>query len=142
MRMQKPEIVNAGLDEMFRAEVIKHGWKPDDPWIGGYLSTAWDKDRFYIRSFLGDIQGKSGLEFGCNFGATSIMLSRLGALVSAVDADRRYVTIARRNAARYGEERIQFEWVPAGTALPFPDTSFDFVSCASVLEYVSPEHLA
>jgi ubiquinone/menaquinone biosynthesis C-methylase UbiE len=78
---------------------------------------------------------------GCNVGATAIMLSRLGACVTAVDADERYVAIAERNAARYAEERIEFRWVPAGGQLPFPDSSFEFVTCASVLEYVRPQHL-
>lgn len=141
MQQPPPKIADVSLDEMFRAEVTKYGWKPDDRWIAGYVSNVWGKDRYYIKSFLGDIHGKMGLEFGCNIGATAITLSRLGATVTAVDADRRYVAIAERNAARYGEEKIRFSWVPAGTMLPLPDSSFDFVTCASVLEYVSPQHL-
>jgi ubiquinone/menaquinone biosynthesis C-methylase UbiE len=137
----QPRISNFSLDEVFRNEVINHGLDPDYTWINGYLPIIWEKDRYYIEAFLGDIAGKIGLELGCNVGATAIMLSRLGARVTAVDVDKRYVAIAERNAARYGEEKIQFRWVPAAAALPFPAGSFDFVTCASVLEYVSPQHL-
>ena len=141
MQRHAPQISDATLDESFRAEVTKYGLEADNPWVGGYVPIVWEKDRYYIESYLGDIHGKIGLEFGCGMGATAIMLSRLGASLTAVDADRRCVAIAERNAARYGEEKIQFRWVPAGTALPFPDSSFDFVTCASVLEYVSSQHL-
>jgi SAM-dependent methyltransferase len=141
MQQHAPQISDATLDESFRAEVTKYGLEADNPWVDGYVPIVWEKDRHYIESYLGDIHGKIGLELGCNMGATAIMLSRLGASLTAVDADRHYVAIAERNAARYGEEKIQFRWVPAGTALPFPDSSFDFVTCASVLEYVSSQHL-
>jgi SAM-dependent methyltransferase len=140
-QQRAPQISDATLDESFRAEVTKYGLEADNPWVDGYVPIVWEKDRHYIEPYLGDIRGKIGLEFGCNMGATAIMLSRLGASVTAVDADRRYVSIAERNAARYGEEKIQFRWVPAGTALPFQDSSFDFVTCDSVLEYVSSQHL-
>ena len=139
--MQVPQISNSILNECFRVEVLNHGLEPNYTWIDGYLPIIWEKDRYYIEAFLGDIGGKIGLELGCNVGATAIMLSLLGARVTAVDADERYVAIAERNAARYGEEKIQFRWVPAGTELPFPAGSFDFVTCASVLEYVSPQYL-
>lgn len=141
MQQQAPQISDFNLDKIFRTEVIKHGLEANDPWIDGYVPIVWERDRYYIESFLGDIHGKIGLELGCNVGATAIMLSRLGARVTAVDADERYVTIAERNAARYGEREIQFRWVPAGAALPFPDGGFDFVTCASVLEYVNPRYL-
>ena len=136
-----PQITDATLDKDFRAEVTKYGFKADNPWVDGYVPIVWEKDRYYVKSYLGDLHGKIGLEFGCNVGATAIMLSRLGASFTAVDADKRYVAIAERNAARYGEEKIQFRGVPAGTALPFSDSSFDFVICASVLEYVNSQHL-
>ena len=141
-RAQDRPVADASLDKIFRAEVTKYGLRADDPWIDGYVSILWEKERHYLESFLGNIDGKIGLEFGCNVGATAIVLSRLGARVTAVDADRRYVAIAKLNAARYGQAKIQFTWVPAGTALPFSDSSFDFVTCASVFEYVSAQHLS
>jgi ubiquinone/menaquinone biosynthesis C-methylase UbiE len=140
MQERAPQISNFSLDKSFRDEVTNHGLDPDYKWIGGYIPIIWEKDRYYIEAFLGDIHDKVGLEVGCNVGATAIMLSRLGARVTAVDVDNRYVAIAERNAVRYGEEKIQFRCVPAAV-LPFPAGSFDFVTCASVLEYVRPEHL-
>jgi len=141
MQHCSPQITDLNFDESFRAEVTKYGLEADNPWVDGYVPIVWKKDRHYIEAYLDDIRCKIGLEFGCNIGATAIMLSRLGANMTAVDADSRFIAIAERNAARYGEEEIKFRWTPAGTALPFPDSSFDFVTCTSVLEYVSPEHL-
>jgi 2-polyprenyl-3-methyl-5-hydroxy-6-metoxy-1,4-benzoquinol methylase len=100
MQEQAPQISDFSLDEIFRAQVIKYGLEADHPWIDGYVPIVWEKDRYYVESFLGDIHCKIGLELGCNVGATAIMLSRLGARVTAVDADKRYVAIAERNAAR------------------------------------------
>jgi SAM-dependent methyltransferase len=82
------------------------------------------------------------LEFGCNIGATSIVLAHHGASVTAVDVNAEYVELARLNALRYGlADRIQFDVVRPGEPLPFGTASFDVVTCNSVLEYVDPQLL-
>ncbi len=101
----------------------------------------WQKSHSYVVALLGDIHGRRGLEFGCNVGATAVMLHHLGATVVGVDCDPRCPPVARANAARYGKHDIEFSCIPAGAALPLPSAHFDFVTCHSVLEYVDPAHL-
>jgi len=91
------------------------------------------------------------LEFGCNVGASAIVLAWLGARVQAVDIAKSMVDLAEANARRYGETsgdgiaigegRAAFAHVADSRALPFPDACFDLVTCNSVLEYVHPDQL-
>lgn len=77
------------------------------------------------------------LEFGCNLGATSVVLAHLGVKVDAVDIDRRYIDIAEENAKQHGfVDEIHFWCHRDSTNLPWPDGTFDFIVCNSVLEYV------
>lgn len=87
------------------------------------------------------VQGRGVLEFGCNIGATSIVLAHYGALVTAVDISPECLKMARLNTRRYGKTGIRFQKVHEGDRLPFADGEFDIVTCNSVLEYVRPELL-
>ena len=87
------------------------------------------------------VEGQEVLEFGCNIGATSIVLSHNGARVTAVDVSPSCLETARLNAKRYGIDGIRFQLVHEGQRLPFADAAFDVVICNSVLEYVRPELL-
>ena len=88
------------------------------------------------------VAGKDVLEFGCNIGATSIVLAHYGARVTAVDIIPAHLVMARLNTKRYGAAGIHFELLHEGERLPFADGEFDAVTCNSVLEYVRPELLA
>ena len=88
------------------------------------------------------VEGSEVLEFGCNIGATAIVLAHYGARVTAVDVNLACMEMARLNAARYGSAGIQFQLLREGEPLPFADATFDVVTCNSVLEYVKPELLA
>lgn len=88
------------------------------------------------------VEGKEVLEFGCNIGATSIVLSHYGARVTAVDIDPAHLEVARLNTRRHGSAGIRFELLQESERLPFADGNFDVVTCNSVLEYVRPDLLA
>ena len=88
------------------------------------------------------VEGREVLEFGCNIGATSIVLAHYGAQVTAVDISPACLEMARLNTKRYGSAAIRFRPVHEGERLPFADGEFDVVTCNSVLEYVRPELLA
>ena len=89
------------------------------------------------------VAGKRVLEFGCNVGATAIVLAHFGASVTAVDISRPFLDMAMLNAKRYGvADKIEFQLLQAGEPLPFQTASFDVITCNSVLEYVDPELLA
>ena len=137
----RPRIVDASLDQAFRDEAVRQGRSPDDFWVREYLDYEWDRGRHLVEAFVEDLPGKSALEFGCIIGATAIVLSLLGCRVTAVDVDARVIAIAKKNAARYGQTQITFTQIAAGGQLPHPQSSFDLVTCNSVLEYVDPRDL-
>ena len=139
-RPARPQIADEAADAEFRACAKQIGLDPDDAWVGGYVEYEWDIGRLYIEAFFGETRGRRVLEFGCNLGATAIVLAQLGALVSAADVGPRMVELARLNAKRYRAETIEFRLLTPGDKLPY-GTNFDLITCNSVLEYVKPDEL-
>lgn len=139
--LAQPMVADPLLDKEFREEVIRQGRRPEDPWIGKYVDYEWEKARHFISAFVADPHGKSALEFGCDVGATAIVLALLGFRVQGVDIDSSSIAIAQKNAARYGQTQIAFSQISAGARLPFAPATFDLVACNSVFEYVDPPHL-
>jgi ubiquinone/menaquinone biosynthesis C-methylase UbiE len=74
------------------------------------------------------------------FGATAIVLARLGAKVVAIDVKDGNVAVSQANAAKHGES-VTFQHVADSRALPFPSCAFMAITCVSVLEYVKRDHL-
>jgi 2-polyprenyl-3-methyl-5-hydroxy-6-metoxy-1,4-benzoquinol methylase len=135
-------IRDADADARYRAVASSVGLKSDDFWVSRYVDFELRRSRYVFSSSLLDVRGKRVLEFGCNVGATAIVLAHLGARVTAIDIQERFVRVARLNAERYGfSSSIDFAHVEDTTRLPFGAGSFDVVSCNSVLEYVPPEAL-
>ena len=78
------------------------------------------------------------LDFGCGSGGSAIALTMVYPALSCVgtDLDEGAIEIAKRRAELYGvQDRCEFHCVAEGAPLPFPDNSFDFCQCSSVLEY-------
>jgi SAM-dependent methyltransferase len=134
---------DARADRRFRELACALGWAPDDPFVGGYVEREWRRARHLFETAGAPAPGARALELGCHFGGTAVVLAALGARVSAVDVDRRYVALTRLNAARHGlAARVRARRVADTERLPFEDGTFDLVSCNSVLEYVPPGALA
>lgn len=140
--MRYPPIRDPDLTPAFDAALRERDLNPDDPWIGGYVEYEWNHVRYLFEASGIDFAGRRVLEFGCNYGATAIVLAQLGAQVTALDIDPAQVEIARLNAAQYGLlPQIGFEHIGDSTALPYPPGSFDIVVCNSVFEYVKVDQL-
>jgi SAM-dependent methyltransferase len=138
----KPRVVDALADARFRKLVNEIGRDPDDPWIGGYVDYEWEHGRHMFETAQASLEGATMLEFGCNYGATCIVLAALGARVVGVDIDDFVITMARENVARYGmSDRIELVGCEDTSRLPFANAAFDHVVCSSVLEYVAPDRL-
>lgn len=140
--LTRPVLVSERHQSAFEEQAAGMGLNPHDPWIGGYVDYEWDHLRHILNAYDIDVNGLNILEFGCNVGASTILLTHLGARVSALDVERDYVDLARLNAKRYGVTNIEFHHVVDTRHLPFEDDCFDFVCCNSVLEYVDRNHLA
>jgi len=135
--MEIPQIVDRGALEEFRSAARNWSLDPDNAWVGGYVDYEWRHGRHIYECLDAPVAGARILEFGCNVGATSIVLARMGGQVTGVDVERKYVELARLNAASYGFARnIDFQHTPFSTSLPFGDGHFDLIVCNSVLEYV------
>jgi len=141
--VQAPTVCNPDARERFRSTARRYSLDPDNPWLGGYVDYEWRHGRHVLECSGITIARARALEFGCNIGATSIVLATLGAAVTAVDVDPKYVELARLNAVSYGlRERIEFLHLTDATRLPFPAGFFDLITCNSVLEYVAHDSLA
>ena len=137
MSLLIPTVVDAEADRRFAATALELGYRLDNRWVSRYVDYEWDHGRHLFEQYLGAIQNQHVLEFGCNMGASAIVLALLGAQVTGVDVDPGLLRLAQCNAARYGvEDKIQWFCVPDTTRLPFDDACFSWVFCNSVLEYV------
>jgi SAM-dependent methyltransferase len=137
-----PIICDAGADQQFHEQVLELFPKSHE-FEERYVDHEMGHSGVMFASNLFPVADKDVLEFGCNVGATSIVLAHYGANVTAVDVSAEYVALAELNAQRYGlGDQIAFRVLRPGEALPFADSSFDLVTCNSVLEYVMPELLA
>ena len=95
-----------------------------------------------LRAGLCPTAGSTVLEFGCNIGATSIILAHAGAAVVACDVSSEYLALAQLNARRYGVlDAVRLLRIAGTGALPFKDGAFDLIVCNSVLEYLPPTEL-
>jgi SAM-dependent methyltransferase len=105
--------------------------------VGGYVEYEWSHGRHVIESSGISLAGAKVLEFGCNVGATSIVLALLGARVTGIDVQPGVVGLASLNATRYGVGAVTDFLALADTRrLPFADQEFDMIVCNSVLEYI------
>ena len=92
-----------------------------------------------MADFLGDLDGKRILEYGCGLGRLTVVLANSGAAVTTFDLSEASVEMARRRAELNGlTDRIQFH-VASGEALPFEDGSFDLAIGKAILHHLDPE---
>lgn len=137
MLPMKPSVVDESALSAFRQLVRNGGLDPDDQWVGGYVEYEWEHVRHVFQAYELKLPEMHVLEFGCNYGASAIVLALLGARVTAIDISEEIIGIAKANAAIYGlADRISFLHVPDTTHLPFETAAFDMINCNSVLEYI------
>lgn len=99
---------------------------------GDYLDhETWVRPAFDL---LGDLRGKSVLDYGCGHGMASVVLARRGAIVTGIDLSEGYVQEARRRA-RANEVEAAFQTANA-EQLPFADQSFDAVWGCAILHHL------
>lgn len=135
-----PTICNQAADQEFQ-QTIREQYPKTYEFEARYVDHEMAHVGHLFSTGTCPVDGKQVLEFGCNIGATSIVLSHYGAQVTAVEVNPTTMSIARLNARRYGNTAIRFELLTEGEPLPFPDAAFDVISCNSVLEYVRPDLL-
>ena len=141
-KVNRPIVASISAHQAFEEQCRLLGEDPSDRWVGGYVDYQWDRLRLVLEAFRIDPGDREVLEFGCNVGASAVVLAHLGARVSAVDVSSGWVHLARLNAERYGIDHIRFACIPDTRTMTFQDHQFDLVNCGSVLEYIEPRRRA
>jgi SAM-dependent methyltransferase len=90
----------------------------------------------YSFHLLGDVRGKTVLEYGCGDGANTLILARRGAEVKALDISPELIEVARRRLAVNGSyPRVEFT-VGSAHDVPLPDESVDVVFGIAILHHL------
>lgn len=93
--------------------------------------------RFYEFS---NARGRKVLDVGCGNGWVLSHFARRGAATTGIDITEAGVNLCR---TRFKNEKLSGDFVVGNAeALPFPDNSFDVVSCMGVVHHTSNPHQA
>lgn len=93
----------------------------------------------YTFHLLGDVHGKTVLDFGCGSGANTLLLARRGARVISVDISDALIKLAERRLAVNGlAGRARF-MVGSAHQLPLAENSVDVVVGIAILHHLDLE---
>jgi ubiquinone/menaquinone biosynthesis C-methylase UbiE len=81
---------------------------------------------------------QSLLDVGCGNGANTVLFARSLPKVAGVDVEPERLATAREFAEANGIDNIEYV-ISDGLNIPYPDDSFDYVTCFDVLEHVEDE---
>jgi len=142
--MNAPKIYDQEAYETFK-KIIRNAYQqdPDSKWYGGYVAYEWKHLRYMLEALPLPLQNAHTLEFGCNIGASSIILAHLGSQVSAVDVNIHAIDATNAHIKAYDKQNLVTAYHFSDTStLAFSDETFDLITANSVLEYVAPDMLA
>jgi SAM-dependent methyltransferase len=90
----------------------------------------------YVFSLLGDVRGRTVLDFGCGSGENTIALVRRAANVIAIDISPHLIQLAERRLALNGLDGTARFVVASAHDLPFDDQSVDIVVGIAILHHL------
>jgi SAM-dependent methyltransferase len=111
-----------------------HGDERRDFYAGGGLDLVWNA---YLAS-IGDLKGKTILDFGCGEGWSTLQYAKRGAKVYSFDISPESVRNLTSLAERSGVAARIHPAVMAGESLGFPDGAFDLVLGVAILHHTDP----
>ena len=99
--------------------------------------TAGEQDKFL--SWLGLAPGKTLLDVACGAGGPVLRIAALtGCTITGVDVLEKAISTARSLASQRGlESRAEFRVVDADKQLPFPESSFDAITCVDAINHLT-----
>lgn len=92
----------------------------------------------YAFHLLGDVKGKTILEFGCGDGLNTVVLANRDAKVIALDLSAELLNITRKRVEANGCDGVEY-LVGSAHALPLPDESVDVVFGMAILHHLDLE---
>ena len=93
----------------------------------------------YSFHLLGDVRGKTVLEYGCGDGLNTLVLARRGAEVKAIDISADLIDVARRRLVAHGVSgNVEF-MVASAHNLPMRNESVDVVFGIAILHHLDLE---
>jgi ubiquinone/menaquinone biosynthesis C-methylase UbiE len=90
----------------------------------------------YAYALLGDVRGRTVVDFGCGSGENSLLLARRGARVVGVDISESLIALARRRLAINGVGDCARFVVGSAHDLPLLDGSTDLVLGIAILHHL------
>jgi 2-polyprenyl-3-methyl-5-hydroxy-6-metoxy-1,4-benzoquinol methylase len=110
----------------------KHGAEQGDFYTAGGVNEVWHA---YLAA-IGDLRGKTVLDFGCGEGWSTLAYAKAGARVYSFDISIESVRNLQRDAAQAGVCQQIYPAVMAAESLGYPANTFDFVLGVSILHHV------
>lgn len=110
----------------------------DETQVARYLDPPADTGHplEYSYYLLGDVRGRTVLEYGCGDGLNTVVLARRGAQVKALDISPDLIAVAqRRLSANRITAGVEFV-VGSAHDLPLPDESVDVVFGMAILHHL------
>jgi SAM-dependent methyltransferase len=89
----------------------------------------------YAFHLLGDVHGKTVLEYGCGDGENTVVLANRGARIIALDISAELLGVARRRLAINGCEGVEL-LIGSAHSLPLPDDSVDIIFGMAILHHL------
>lgn len=92
----------------------------------------------YAFHLLGDVRGKTILEYGCGDGLNTVVLANRGAKVIALDISPDLLAVAKKRLEINGCEGVEL-LLGSAHSLPLPDESVDVVFGIAILHHLDLE---
>lgn len=89
----------------------------------------------YAFHLLGDVRGKTVLEYGCGDGLNTVVLANRGAKIIALDISAELLNVARKRLEVNGCDGVEF-LVGSAHNLPLPDESVDVIFGMAILHHL------
>ncbi len=87
-------------------------------------------------ALIGDLEGKSFLDYGCGMGEESVYAAKLGAIVTAIDISPVGIEITQKRAAHNNVSDRITTHLMKGNPTDFPPDTFDIVHGLGILHHI------
>lgn len=96
----------------------------------------------YAFALLGDLRGRTVLDFGCGSGRSAVALRAKGARLLALDISPHLLEVTRKRLAAHGLEGDTEYLLATGHEMPIPSQTVDVVFGAAILHHLDLDEAA